>query len=218
MSACSFCLDKYSPDPKKPFFAKRTPPPICGARFHFNLPYPAGTLAEKNMKKQKHQMATSHIKQKRNFLYALICATLFLGAGCEKSFQMNARKASSPPIPLLTAQEQALVGKWNLQGTETYEIAGVDSAGQYLCYLIGSASCDSVCPIELKNLLTGSGSIGGCDLYASFTWQAKQAGKLLTGSGTTYDILYLSNDSVAFSNVYTLDVLKLKSVAYYKRN
>jgi len=170
------------------------------------------------MKKQKNQLATSHRKQKRTILYALISTTLFLGAGCEKSYQMNVRKASSSPIPQLNAQEMALVGKWNLQSTETYEIAGVDSAGQYQCFLIGSATYDSACAIELKCQLTGIGAVGSCDSSSVFTWQAKQSGKLLTGTGTTYDILYLSSDSVVFSNVYMNDVLKLKAVAYYKRN
>ncbi len=127
----------------------------------------------------------------------------------------------------MTAQEQALVGKWALKKSEKYEISGIDSAGQYICTLISSSTCDSLCAIEFKKVYRsppyvldfyGIGSIGGCDPSASFVWKAKQVNKLEIGSGSFYDIVYLTQDSLAFSTVYVIDILKLKSIVYYKRN
>ena len=159
--------------------------------------------------------------------YLLACSTLLLIAGCEKSpNQTQPGNPSSANTPNLNAQEKALIGKWALKKSETYEISGVDSTGQYLCTLIGSSTCDSTCILEFKNEFwspqyqlefKGIGSIGACDSTSSFLWKAKQLNKLEIGSGSLYDIVYLSHDSVAFSNVYTRAILTLKSIVYYKR-
>jgi hypothetical protein len=155
--------------------------------------------------------------------YLLVCGTLVVSVACKK--QTN-QSGSSVNTSGLNAQEHTLAGKWALKKSETYEIMGIDSTGQYLCTLIGSSTCDSICMIEFKNEqacpsycpeFKGAGSIGGCDPNTFFIWKAKQLNKLEIGSGSFYDIVYLSHDSVAFSNVYKKDILTLKSVVFYKR-
>lgn len=160
------------------------------------------------------------------FFYLIICSILLLIVACRKADQLNSSQSLPGGAPQLNPQEQTLIGRWDLKRSETYEITGVDSSGQYVDVLIGSSECDSVCGIEFKNEyswppnkqeLKGRGSIGGCDSTVVFSWKAKQAGKLETAAGISYDILYLANDSTAFSCVYTKDILTLRSVMYYKK-
>ena len=154
----------------------------------------------------------------------LICGTLLLSSGCDKTDKTG---DSHPYTPQLNAQEHSLVGKWHLKKSETYEVFGVDSTGQYICNLIGSSACDSGCKIEFKAVykfppfgpdFKGAGDIGGCDSIKTFMWKVKQPNKLETVPGNFYNIIYLTKDSIAFSNVYVKDILTLKSVFYYKRN
>src|SRR5438309_12093299 len=82
----------------------------------------------------------------KTFICPLICGTLILSAGCTK-------KEPAPVIGSVSmnSQEQALVGKWALKKTETYEITGTDSVGHYLCNLIASSTCDSSCKITFNS-------------------------------------------------------------------
>jgi len=155
--------------------------------------------------------------------YLVVCSTLLVSVACKKPTDQPTPSVNTSG---LNVQEQALVGKWTLKKSETYEIAGIDSTGQYLCTLVGSSTCDSTCILEFKNVnaspsncqgLKGLDSIGGCDSNASFIWKAKQPKKLEISTGSLYDIIYLSHDSAAFSTVYRKDILTLKSVFYYKR-
>ncbi len=157
------------------------------------------------------------------FFYLLICGSLLTLMACKKSEQAD---AGSIPAPELNAQENTLIGKWALKKSETYEIAGVDSTGQYVCTLIGSSVCNSVCNIQFKNQycwpihnqeLKGVGILGDCNPTAVFSWKATQPNKLETGIGNFYDIVYLSNDSVAFSDIYVKDILTLKTIMFYKK-
>lgn len=156
----------------------------------------------------------------KSILSLLLCSVLLLNSACKKN-------QVEPNFNELNAQESRIFGKWLLKKTDTYEVSGADSSGQYQCTLITSDSCTSNCPVEFENQHSGNlyaqnfigkGSVGGCDEKAIFIWNAKQQNKLDVNSGTVYDIVYLSADSIAFSNVYLKDILKLKSVFYYKRD
>ncbi|HXB42185.1 MAG TPA: hypothetical protein VNZ49_16710 [Bacteroidia bacterium] len=176
---------------------------------------------------KKHVPNKNLINRKRYknlFSGLLICGTLLLNSGCDKTDKTG---VSHLYTPQLNAQEHSLVGKWYLKKSEAYEVFGVDSTGQYICNLIGSSASASVCKIEFKAEykfppfgpdFTGAGDIGGCDSTKTFIWKLKQANKLETGFGNFYDIIYLTKDSTAFSKIYIKDILTLKSVFYYKRN
>ena len=153
------------------------------------------------------------MKRNAKAIVLLLSSCLLLNAGCEKTQQ-----AANNPSPQLNAQEQALVGKWHLQRSEIYEITGQDSSGQYTGELISASVYNANCKMEFKPEYKGMGSFGNCDTSAYFAWKAKQAKKLEIGPGNFYDIVYLTNDSAAFSKYYVDDILKLRSVLYYKRN
>jgi hypothetical protein len=174
------------------------------------------------MKKQTpNKIACTKKLNAKAFLHLFICSVILLTVSCKKSPSTQSQSTRQ-----LNAQEQALVGKWSLKKSETYEITGTDSSGQYICSLIGNSDCDSTCNVIFKSEynkpvypeLKGNGVIGGCDSTTAFIWKSKQVKQLEINTGNFYDIVYLSKDSVAFSNVYTKDILKLKSIAYYKRN
>jgi hypothetical protein len=167
-------------------------------------------------------MATRIIKSKIKKNPALLvaaCGMLLLFLGCEKQSNAPAHPNDAPVE--LTAQEQKLLGKWQLVRNDVYEIIGVDSMGGYLCVLIGSAACDSPCVMELTarpavaGQLKGSGTPGGCDA-APFSWQARQPCELVA-NGQTYQVLYLAQDSAVLSAYCVKDVLKLKTVLHFKR-
>lgn len=160
-----------------------------------------------------------NLNSKKHFLIAV--AGFILLYGCSKTHEPSLSSS-----PALNAQEQALLGSWQLTKSETYEITGQDYNGQYQGSLIGSSVCDSTCKVEFKNEFygvlfageyKGHGTIGGCSSATTFVWQAKATGKLQTGNGITYDIDVLNADSMVISNYYTSDVLKLRSVLHYKR-
>jgi hypothetical protein len=175
------------------------------------------------MKKQKPSKIASTKKSNTKTFLLFICSVILLTVSCKKSASTQSNTQNTQQ---LNTQEQTLVGKWSLKKNETYEITGIDSTGQYICSLIGGSDCDSTCNIIFKSEyskpvypeLKGNGVIGGCDSTTAFIWKAKQAKQIEINSGSFYDIVYLTNDSVALSNVYTKDILKLKSIAYYKRN
>lgn len=149
--------------------------------------------------------------------------------GCEKSEKPRPAQEANQTVNAipLNAQEQALLGKWKLKKTETYEVTGVDSNGQYTGSIISNSTCSSICKIEFKNEYwwspyapecKGVGSIGACDSTATFIWKAKQQKKLELNSGIMYDIVYVTPDSIALSYFHEKDILKLKEVYYYKKN
>jgi len=164
------------------------------------------------MKKQTSNKTQPGIKANAHAILLLLISGILLAAGCEKS-----QPTPNNQVPQLNAQEQALVGKWYLQRSEIYEITGQDSSGQYLGPLISSSVYDPNCKMELKKDYKGLGSFGNCDTSANFAWKAKQLNKLEIGPGNFYDLVYLTADSAAFSKFYIEDILKLKSVLYYKR-
>lgn len=154
-------------------------------------------------------------------LLAAACGVLLLFLGCEKKPIQAAGEAGHTTT--LTAQEQKLVGNWQLARTDLYEITGVDSAGAYTGVLVGSAACDSNCQMRLTSIpaaeiswFNGAGMPGGCDA-APVRWKAKQANELAFQNSQSYEILSLSHDSLTLSTVYVDDILKLKSVLSYKR-
>lgn len=152
-------------------------------------------------------------------LLAAACGLTLLFLGCEKPSLPAA--CDGPPAPL-TAQEQKLVGKWQLLRTDVYEISGVDSAGNYICSLVGSSSCDSVCVTTLTDQRLSAqqlrcfGSPGTCD-GSALAWQAAQPNELVVNN-QSFQVLCLAADSAVFTTVYVSDVLKLKSVLFYKRS
>lgn len=154
------------------------------------------------------------MKKQDIFICSII---LLLALACKKSTYQSV----SSPINL-NLQEQTLISKWALQKSETYEIFGIDTSGQLQCVLIGSSICDSLCTVEFKNQyylgFNGSGSIGACNPLANFIWNAKQQNKIQVNDTVFYDIIYLTPDSFALANIYIKDILKLKSIVYYKKN
>ena len=165
-------------------------------------------------------------KQLKSIFHLFACGTLLLNVACKKQTYRSESKDTSLLIsPNLNGQEQTMLGSWVLKKTETYEVSGVDSNGVYLCSLVSTENCDSVCKMEFKDecatkncdSFRGIGVIGGCDANASLSWRAKQTGELEIISGSTYDIVYANKDSMALSNVYAKDILTLRSIFYYKR-
>jgi hypothetical protein len=158
------------------------------------------------------------IKKAKTLFFLAICSILI--SACQKT-AMN-----SSDYTQLSEEERALLGKWNLERTETYEISGIDSTGQYICDLIGLTFYNTPCFIEFKiaeqHLLSypqllGKGLIGDCDSTASFSWIARQHKLQVIGNNGSYHIDYLQRDSAALSYVHQKDILKLRSVFYYKR-
>ncbi|MGZ3864618.1 MAG: hypothetical protein ACXVPN_15175 [Bacteroidia bacterium] len=156
-------------------------------------------------------------------LLLITVAILLLLTSCKKE-SLSVKQNTNTQ---LSETEQNLLGKWQLTKNEIYEIDGVDSVGQYICSLISTENCDSVCGLQFKSgfipqihalQLTGFGSIGACDSINQFSWNANQQNVLEISSANKYNILYLTDDSAAFSRVYIKDILQLKSVAYYKRS
>lgn len=111
----------------------------------------------------------------------------------------------------------SLIGNWGLTKTDIYEIAGQDSAGQPHCIIISSQQYSRNCTVQFKSIFTGAGFIGKCDTNANFTWRLPAQDKLQVNDTLFYNIIYLTNDSVAFAHTYIKDILKLKEVTYYKR-
>lgn len=156
-------------------------------------------------------------------LLLVTVAILLLITSCKKT---PSPKNQNKDIMQLTNTEQTLLGKWQMTKNETYEVDGIDSSGQYICSLISIQNGDSTCSLQFKHTynpqlldkqLTGIGSIEECDPNQLFLWNARQQNKLEILLGHSYELIYLNSDSVAFSRVYTKDILQLKSVVSYKR-
>ncbi|MGZ3903080.1 MAG: hypothetical protein ACXVC6_05270 [Bacteroidia bacterium] len=156
-------------------------------------------------------------------LLLVTAAILLLITSCKKTQTIS---TLNNDIMQLTDTENALLGKWQMTENDTYEIDGIDSLGQYICSLISSQKGDSSCRLELEHVynpqlpdrqLTGKGSVEECNSNKKFLWNARHQNMLEVLFKNSYDIVYLTYDSVAFSRVYTNDILKLKSIIYYKR-
>lgn len=154
----------------------------------------------------------------KNYLVLLIGATSILLSACEKkTLSSNGIPSGKSP----SVQENILFGTWKIKKKDTYEITGVDSSGQFICNLVGSANYADSCQVEFRTDVNGlqykaNGTMAGCGA-GEFSWEAGTKDKLLA-AGTTYDIIYLSKDSAGFSNVFNSGILKLKEVVFYKRD
>jgi hypothetical protein len=189
---------------------------VLAVRFNFFATCFKNTLAEKkSMSTKSNTNATLHGRGANVAIgFCLGIALLFTG-GCEKVEQP--KPAQQNTVHTLNAQEQLLVGRWDLKRTETYEMAGTDSSGNCICNFLNATACDSTCGINFFNTSMAAGTIGGCDPQAPFSWSIPQSATLQTNNGP-YHIEFINHDSMAVSDTHVKDILQIKDVFYYRKS
>lgn len=132
----------------------------------------------------------------------LALAAVLIMVACKKT------KSVTAPSPL--------VGSWQLQQTNVYEVAGKDSLGQMICNLIQNIQYRCQTALQFKSNNTGTGYVNVCDSLLNFNWKMQGKDTVLVNN-KAFGILYVTKDSLAFYYNYTRDILKLKNVVYYTK-